>query len=91
MNGNGKSPVNLTMLSEPPEKKIAKVPPPRVDERVAAAIDELMAAHAIRNRSEYLRGLVYLDGLLSGAMPEDADVPHWVRRAYPQLFHRKAA
>jgi hypothetical protein len=63
----------------------------RVDERVAAAVDELMAAHGIRNFSEYARGLIYLDALLSGALPEDADVPHWVRRAYPQLFRRKAA
>lgn len=91
MNGNGKIPINLTMLSLLAEKRIGRLSSVGVDERVAAAIDELMAAHGIGNFSEYVRGLIYVDGLLSGALPEDADVPHWVRRAYPQLFRRKAA
>jgi hypothetical protein len=82
--------MNLSMLSELEGKKDCRLVL-RFDERLAAAIDELMAAHGRPNLvlSEYVRGLIYIDGLLSGAMPENADIPHWVRRAYPQLFKRE--
>ena len=83
--------MNLAILSDLSEKKIGRLGSVRVDERVLAAVDELMAAHGIRNVAEYVRGLVYLDALVSGALPDDADVPHWVRRAHPQMFRRKAA
>jgi hypothetical protein len=82
--------MNLSMLSDLEGKKCCRLVL-RFDERLAAAIDELIAAHGRPSLvlSEYIRGLVYIDGLLSGAMPEDADIPHWVRRAYPQLFKRE--
>jgi hypothetical protein len=83
--------MNLSMLSGLEGKKICKLVPVRCDERLAAAIDELMQLHGRPNLGfgEYIRGLIYIDGLLSGAMPEDADVPHWVRLAYPQLLKRE--
>lgn len=86
--------MNLAMLSDLAGKKDCKLSPVRVDERVAAAIDELMAAHGGKSKldfAEYVRGLIYIDALLSGALAEDADIPHWVRRSYPQLLRRDDA
>jgi hypothetical protein len=82
--------VKLSILSQPAEKKIFRITPVLIDERLRTAIEQLKAIHGV-GTGEYIRGLIYLDALLLGELPEDADCPHWVRRAHPQLFRREAA
>lgn len=58
--------------------------------RMAGGIAEMVALlqkkHGARNRSDYFRGLVFLDAHLSGEDTSGLDRPGWLTLSFPQLL-----
>ena len=78
----------MTFLCTPDmaDQKRAEVLTFRMTEGVAEIVDALQRRHGARNRSEYLRGLFFLDAHLSGEDTSGLDRPGWITKAFPQFF-----
>lgn len=58
----------------------------RLSEEFRKVASALEVKHGARNRSDYFRGLVYLDATLAGAETDVLDKPAWVTRTYGKLI-----
>lgn len=58
----------------------------RSDEDLAKSVSELMAKHKVADKSEYFRGLVYLDAVLARESTASLNKPKWISQAFPALF-----
>jgi hypothetical protein len=54
---------------------------------IAEIVEILQRKHGSKNRSDYFRGLVFLDAHLSGEDTSGLDRPGWLTRSFPQLLH----
>lgn len=82
---------NVAMPLDSGSKKKTGMISLRLQEATEAAMADLMERHAVRNRTEYLHGLIYLDALLSGYPTWDLDKPAWVTRAFLHIFQNMDA
>lgn len=48
--------------------------------------DALLKHHQSRSLSEYIRGLIYLDAVLSKTNTDNIDKPAWMTRSYSKLI-----
>jgi hypothetical protein len=53
---------------------------------IAEIVELLQRKHGARNRSDYFRGLVFLDAHLSGEDTSGLDRPGWLTLSFPHLL-----
>ena len=55
----------------------------RMDAKLKKAADDMIEKHGAASISEYLRGLIWMDVLLSYGKADLKDIPAWLLSAYP--------
>lgn len=55
----------------------------RMDAKLKKAADEMIEKHGASSISDYLRGLIWMDVLLSYGQADLKDIPGWLLSAYP--------
>jgi hypothetical protein len=77
---------NVNMTLDSGSKKRSEMISLRLQDATQTAMIDLMDRHGVKNRTEYLHGLILLDAILSGYPTFDLDKPAWVSRAFLEIF-----